>query len=317
LLAGAAPWIVYNIARPLETFRANARVGAEDWGQKARILRGTMDGSLLFGVFTGPDAGVNARPPHRTLHYPTFALAGLTGGRQAQVTLVAAVLALLALPLVWRNRAVQFSWVFSIATWLAMLVSTGGGLGAHHAILLWPFHLVAIAATGVALAAREPREVFSKVMTGAFVALLAMNLLVVNEYYVDAVRNGPGPRWTDAIEPLYGAVSRSRAPFVFVSDWGILETLVLLSEGTLPLQGAIWLPQDAADAGLQQRADWMLAQPEHVFVSHTREKEIFTGSRDLLDRHAAARGYTREDLKTIYDRNGRPTFDLFRYRRVR
>ena len=64
------------------------------------------------------------------------------------------------------------------------------------------------------------------------------NLLVLNEYYNQAVRNGGSLNWTDAIFPLARALRGIPADLVFVADWGMLDSLRLLERGRLPVRVA-------------------------------------------------------------------------------
>jgi hypothetical protein len=61
MLAGALPLVIYNVARPLETLRANAKVESAPVLAKATLLARTMDGSVMTGfmisIDSGPDPG--------------------------------------------------------------------------------------------------------------------------------------------------------------------------------------------------------------------------------------------------------------------
>lgn len=308
LAAGAAPFLFFNIVRPLETFRSNARVGGDEWMQKVRVLEQTLDGSVLFGVYTAADAGAGFRPPHRPLHHAAYAVSAALGEPRRQAMLLASVLLLLAAPWWWRGtmrQPILFAITFFAVTWLAMAMSRGAGGAAHHAILCWPAHTAAIAFAGADLARRGR---WSRRIAAAALALLVLaNLAVVNQYYVEAVRQGSGLRHSDAIEPLYRKLVRTPARTIAVADWGIAETLLLLSEGRLPVRYA-W-----SAGGAESLPRWLVSSPDTLFVGRPPGQQFFPEHARAVEEAARAAGKVRYDLETILDRNGRPAFELFRY----
>jgi len=102
---------------------------------------------------------------------------------------------------------------------------------------------------------------------------------------------------------------------VVVTDWGILETMNLMTEGSAPVQDATValraLPreEDAAEV----RA--MISDPGAVFLRHTAGIEQFPGLNGVLDSFAFKNGFKEETLQLIHDRNGRAIFEIVRYRR--
>ena len=81
MIAGALPLIVYNVARPLETLRANAKVAGEPVLGKAVILWRTLDGYVLFGFLTSQEAHTQAGIIRRL--GTSRSLCGLATGRIA------------------------------------------------------------------------------------------------------------------------------------------------------------------------------------------------------------------------------------------
>jgi hypothetical protein len=180
-----------------------------------------------------------------------------------------------------------------------MIATAGTGVAAHHVILLWPFHFLAIAAALAAI----PWAWISAALT---VLLCASNLLVTNEYYWQLVRNGPDVRWTDALYTLENHLERLRSPEVYIVDWGILESLTLLSDKAVAVQGL--------GLGDPDTLGRILADPRSVFVAHTPEFAYFPGDRSALEDYATAHGYQEVSAEIVYDRYGRATFDVFRFR---
>jgi hypothetical protein len=88
---------------------------------------------------------------------------------------------------------------------------------------------------------------------------------------------------------------------------GFVETLNLIDEGGLPV-ASVDLPEQA----MLRR---MFANPHSVFVSHTPAFTYHPEIRASVEDAARQEGYAEERLATIADRNGRPTFDVFRFRK--
>ena len=101
------------------------------------------------------------------------------------------------------------------------------GGAAHHIILLWPFPILIVA---VALA-RMPLRIAAPVVA----LMCGANLAVTDHYYADLIRNGGTVPFSDAIYPLNQTLANLKAKRVFVMDWGIIETINLLSEGKTPV----------------------------------------------------------------------------------
>ena len=57
----------------------------------------------------------------------------------------------------------------------------------------------------------------------------------------------------------------------------------------------------------------ILSQPDSVFVGHVPEREAFPGVGARLQRFADSAGYHRQMLQTVFDSNGRPVFEIFRF----
>jgi hypothetical protein len=260
-----------------------------------------MNGSVGFGFFTAVEAGPKPGFPRSIAARAAFQLSRWFGQPEANLTSIAFVASLLALPFaraVW--RPVAFAVIFMIVTWLQMALTSGAGAAAHHVILFWPAHFFVIAA------------VLSqwRWTPGIAVALCASALLVSNQTYVELIRNGPGLRWTDAIRPLTDVLEKQKAKNRIAIDWGIVESFTLLTEGSVPL---VYRPTN--DPKLESRFLLpLVADEQNIFVNHTAANEIFIGGTKRLNEIAAADNRERTLLETVYDRNGRAIFEVFRYR---
>lgn len=315
MLAGALPLVIYNIDRPLETLRSNAHLEQTSVMAKAVLVRGTMDGSVMFGFLTAVEPGPQPGQPNHWYQSLSLAASRWTGHPRRNVMLVAAIAAVLSLLIFWKRlwnspaRApVLFGLIACAGTWLPMVLTAGAGRAAQHVILLWPFHLIPIAA----VLAQIPSRVIPAIVTAL---LCGSNLAVTNQYYADLIVNGPALRWTDAMDPLHRYLTDLHARRIVAADWGFIETMNLLSEGELPMY---YVPY--ADAGTSQSADQaasaLLRDPASIFVAHAQGLAIHPKERAALEDLARREQYQEEILTTVQDRNGRPTFDVFRFRKL-
>ena len=123
------------------------------------------------------------------------------------------------------------------------------------------------------------------------------------------MRNGGSQNWTDAIFRLSDYMKGVPASNVFCVDWGIMDSMRLLSRGKLPLRvGTDPITKRTSRRDLQDLAD-----PGHVFINHTKDFEFFTGVNDKLVKYAADAGYRREVMAVIPDSNGRPVYEVYRF----
>jgi hypothetical protein len=131
---------------------------------------------------------------------------------------------------------------------------------------------------------------------------------VTNEYYWELVQNGADIRWTDAVYPLERRIETLRAPDIYIIDWGIFETINLLSDNSAPLRGV--------DFGNQDNLRKIIGDPRAAFVGHVAKYAYFPQQRATLEDVAQSAGYEEVPIEIIYDRNGRATFDVFRFRKI-
>jgi hypothetical protein len=300
---GALPLVIYNIARPLDTFRSNVKVAHEPILNKADMLARTVDGYVLQGFMISVDPGPQPGEPRHWYQSGSLKLAELTRYPLHNLILPALALAVVALGFLWRTPArapLLFSFGAVFGTWLPMALTAGAGAAAQHSVLVYPFHLMAIATVLSRIPARWAWI--------AAIVLCIANLGATNTAYASAIRNGGGVRWTDAIYPLDRYLASQSAERVFVADWGMFETINLLSQGRTPI-----LNVDRNDRAALRR---MLENPNDVFVAHTAEYSQIPEIRAALEAEARAENYREERTATIFDRNGRAVFEIFRFRKV-
>jgi 4-amino-4-deoxy-L-arabinose transferase-like glycosyltransferase len=319
LAAGAFPLLVYNLKSRGNTIAANAVFAPDAIAPKFAELRNTLNGSALLGYMTGEDWMEHPRLPKTAIERFSFWVHEKSGDHRAGLNWPSFLLALLLVPWLWRTparRPLLFVLLFLAVTWFQMALTADAGLGVHHIALLWPFPCFFIA-TAFAEASR-PLKRFGKLALALTVAIIAgQNLLVYNQHLEQLIRDGGHGSWTDAIFPLSDRLHRYNTSKIYIIDWGMFNSLRLLNQGGLDLKET-WdlLNRSEPDqAGLKTILS-EISNPDHVFVGHTAELEEFKGVSDHLSRSARSAGYEPVHLETVCDGNGRPVFEIFRFREL-
>jgi 4-amino-4-deoxy-L-arabinose transferase-like glycosyltransferase len=310
-LCGALPLVIYNLAHRSATVTENAHLDPRSVAGKWIQVEYAANGTSLFGYMAGEDSWPNPKAPqswhgraaawihdHVSEHFGPQ--------RQTGFYYVFGVL-LLAAPWWWKYRAARFSLVFMAVSWFLMALTHDAGTSAHHVVLLWPFPILF---TAVALASLPWRPL----AWAAAVSMIAMNLLVLNQYVYQFERDGAGDVFTDALNPLSASLDSYADRNLYFIDWGIYENLNLLHEGRLNFRNAID-PVHTDSPGAEQLAEIrdLLRDPRGLILDHVREHEVFPDVGARLDRAARSFGYRREVVRTIPDSNGRPMFEIVRF----
>jgi hypothetical protein len=312
-VAGALPLLLFNTQNHWETFRGNFKRDFSDLPGKSRMLMNTLGGQGLFGYMTSEDQDTpQPHPPGGVVRE----VSELAGHPRYNLMIYAFLLAIL-LAVLARGAALRTILAALIAmaiAWVQMAITAGAGGSVHHTILLWPLP-VAIVAVSFAAASRRLGRAGIPVLAAVAIALIVSHLLVTNEYYFEMTRNGAGSvSWTDAIFPLNDAVKRMPADHVFVIDWGILDSLRLLSHGKLKLrEGSDPVNKPELTAEDREEIVRRVADPEALFIGRSKPAEVFQGVTEKMVQFAAGAGYSRQPVATISDPYGRPMFELFRF----
>jgi hypothetical protein len=179
-LLGCLPLITYNIRRPNATLGANARLEFNQFSGQVRL---TADGSDLFGYLVCEESDHSALP--RTfVGRVAQSIRDRLGEHRHSGMAWALGASIVAVPLWWRSRASRFSIIFMTVTWISMAVTRGGGGSSHHVVMLWPFPQLFLACVLGRLRWRW-------VATATMIALVTLNLLVINQYLLQFDRDGP------------------------------------------------------------------------------------------------------------------------------
>ncbi|HUQ94661.1 MAG TPA: glycosyltransferase family 39 protein [Bryobacteraceae bacterium] len=317
-LLGALPLFIYNVRQPLRTFRGNTTF-TTDLETKPRVLRQTLNGEAFFAYLVEEDWAVKTpREPSTWFERTSVGLSRIVGDRRQHWYPYAYLGSLLLTPFLllseWR-RPVLFLLIMMTVAWAQMLVTKGAGGGGHHTILLWPFPLMLIAITATWVGSRLGR--WRSAFLWATGVLLCGSALLVNNYYVtQAVRNGAAGSWTNAVLTLAKRLPAYRAEKIFLIDWGLVDNLRLLSAGRLPIYvGSDPLMREEPTEEDIRLGKAMLESPNAILVGNTDDRQSFTDVNARMERLAARLGYQRELLETVYDFNGRPCFEVFRFKK--
>ena len=76
------------------------------------------------------------------------------------------------------------------------------------------------------------------------------------------------------------------------------------------------MPVSGVGLGDTENLSKIIADPRSVFVAHTAGHAYFPGDRSALEDFATGAGYEEISTEVVYDRYGRATFELFRFRRI-
>ncbi len=314
---GALPLLAYNFTSGFPTVRSNSSFGFEELARKAGTLRGTWNGSVLFGYLVNQPSADYVRDPQGTLERASFGLHSALGEHLSNRMEAGFYASLALIPWLWftrARRAILFGLIALGVAWFQMAITKGAGAAAHHAVLLWPLpHFVlAIAFTEASV---HLRKIGGWMVAAVVLYLAAGSLLVTNQYLYRLARYGPAAVWSDGIYQLSDEVGRMKTSLVVIDDWGMLNQLVLFHHGQLPLEFAgddFLSPQAGNDAN-----KWDLTRLQQgLWVGHTAAMELFAGANARIVKAAAGAGLQKEVIKVISDRHGRPTFEIFRFKKL-
>jgi hypothetical protein len=312
-VVGALPFVIYNVRHPNATLSSTAHFDTGNFAPKFAMARGALNGSGLFGYLAMPDWEEHPKPlttwRGRSASWIRQHIALPFGIPRKNFAEYAFLLAVLAVPWWWRSRAARFSLIFMGVTWGAMAVTNGAGGAIHHSVLLWPFPQFFIAVAFASLP-------WPRIAAFAVALMVVANVWVVSQYLLDFERDGATNIFSDALFPLAAAFPETgnRQP-IYVIDWGMANTLALFHRGRLLIRPADGPFQtDTPNETERDIIHVMLSDPSALFVDHVTELHVFPDVRKRLDRAAQAAGYRNEPVRTISDSNGRPVFEIFRFR---
>lgn len=306
---GATPLIWFNVRHKGATFRENAHFAPAEIPAKWIQVERALEGSALFGYISSEEWYGPKKDSGTALARGSTWLREHLGERRYSGFYYVLGTALLLIPLWSRSRAAWFSILFCAVAWLMMAMTAGAGYGAHHVVLLYPFPMLLVAS----VLDNMPRMIPRWAVAGVAVALVMMNLSVVNQYFFQLQHYGGYRVFTDAIFPLSEAAEENASGNLYVTDWGIFHTLTMLHRGRLPLR---WAGDshvfDTFTATEEAKLLENLHDPAGLFIGHVRGQETFPQVTVRMDRLTNRAGVRLEVVRVISDSNGRPIFEISR-----
>ena len=315
LALGAFPLIVYNVSSRFATLESNSTFRFDEFGMKFRALRGTWNGSALLGYIVAlPGQAGQAREAQNVVERAAYNLHSLFGDHPKNRMEWAFLAALILTAFLWNTPARKKLLFFLIAlavAWFQMAITKDAGSSAHHVVLLWPLAYIFVALVFAEAAWRWGRIGPALIIAGV-ASLAAQNLLVTNEYFYLFARYGAPRSWTDAIYALSDDLGKAQPSQIVMSDWGMMNQLVLLHHDRLPLAivDEAFLSPGLSD-GERQRDRQRL---EHgLWVGHTVPYRELNQVNEAVMKAAAAAGFQKQVLRVISDSHHSPAYEIFRF----
>jgi len=315
-LLGVMPLMVYNAENQWATFVGNVSRDTSDIPGKARMLMETAKGDGLFGwMFDEQWQTPKPHAPSGVIERTSAEITSVFGHPRRHLLFWAFVLALLLTPLARGDalRAIFFALIAMGVAWIQMATNANTGGSIHHTILLWPLPQMVVAVSFAAASRWLGRAGIPAVAVVA-AALFVSGILVANEYFYVSYSFGGAPVWSDAVLPLSHYLKDTPgSTTVYCVDWGMFDALRYLNHGRLKLRvGSDPISKKELTPDDREAVRRILADPEGIFVAHTKDFENFEGTNQRLKTFAAGEGYRLNMLSVISDRYGRPAFEVYR-----
>ncbi len=316
LCIGAFPLIAYNATHRGATIQQNSHFALGETVLKVNALRKTLDGAIMFDMLVPTTVSPTLFSPSHAWQRGSLWLAREVGDHHRtgfEWWLLAAICPGMFIVAPRERRQMLFLLLAIAIAFLQMLITTGAGSAAHHAVLLWPFPVILFAIPLGALASKR-----SLVLQWGSVAIVAVlflqQLLTVNQYLSGFLKDGFPPIWSDAIYPLAQTVSSRPGTPVEIVDWGYLNSVVFLTAGSvevLDLSQCLVKSVSASDSDCGFAA--LSRVPGRELIQYTPGREVFPHVDEHLQRIAAAGGYREVIDNVIADSHGRPIFQVFHF----
>jgi 4-amino-4-deoxy-L-arabinose transferase-like glycosyltransferase len=314
-LLGILPLLIYNAENQWATFVGNISRDTSDIPGKARMLMETAKGDGLFGwMFNEQWQTPKPHAPRGVIEQASAEMTSLFRHPRRHLLFYAFVLALLLTPLARGDalRAIFFALIALAVAWIQMATNANTGGSIHHTILLWPLPQMVVAVSFAAASRRLGRAGIPAAAVAA-AAMFLSGILVANEYFYVCYSFGGAPVWSDAVFPLSNYLKNVGGATVYCVDWGMFDALRYLNHGRLKLRvGNDPISKKELTPADREAVLRILADPDGIFVAHTKDFENFEGTNQHLKTFAAAQGYRLDMLTVISDRYGRPAFEVYR-----
>jgi len=111
-------------------------------------------------------------------------------------------------------------------------------------------------------------------------------------------------------------LGRMQASQIVIEDWGLLNPLVLLHRGKLPMVivEKTFLSPPLSEAERNYDCDLL---ENALWVGHTKDYQEIAGINDSIVQAAASAGFSKELTEVVSDKEGRAVFEIFRFRNTK
>jgi len=288
--------------------KSNINLEVPSWQVKLPQLWGALDGSALLGYITSEERA-HPKPVTSVVGSAAKRIQEKLGERRSGGLLIACALCLLLFPWWWRSKAARFSLLFVTIQWFLYAILRNVGTGTHHVVLLWPFPHLFVAATLAAVP-------WKRVGVTAAAAVVVANLLTTSLYFLEFERDGPGQFFSDAITRLSDRLAHYDDRTIYVTDWGMQNSIALMQRGKLHLENAEAVVRSDSQTDLDRDYEARIfADANAILIGHTEGQEVIEGSRVRLEKAAARAGLQKEILEVVQDSHDRPVFEIFKLKR--
>jgi 4-amino-4-deoxy-L-arabinose transferase-like glycosyltransferase len=309
---GALPFLDYNLRTPGRGTRAMSRwesFDATTWKLKWINFHRGVGGNYVYGLMGGEsiDRGESPRMCDDAAQRLLDALGWFTPQQGTLFPWALGATMLVGAAAAWyRQRAVLFPLVLSLAHWIAVLLTREAG-GPHHTTLIYPFPHLAVAAAGVWVwqgAARLPVAASWMARRGLALALAAVVLtqLAFNARQLSAYRQVRGARvWTDATYDIAAYLKANRPDLLVNMDWGFGIPLQFLTDDRVLLY-SFCRHFEKEEAQIEELRP-LVARTNTLFLLHTEPFVVFP-SMTTFKKAVAQAGKRVCPVRTFYQGNG-------------
>lgn len=308
LLLGAAPIVAFNLA-----------TGGHTFGPFVQRLFATGPQSLLGGFFTALGTRLEQTAgllDGGLVHRVFFGTPGPGGGWAWLVP------ALVAASLIWllvaprRSSATRLgrALMLHVAVLLVASCFSPTALGPHHLLTLYPALHLAMAVAAVDLCRRfaASRTVLAGVSAALVLLVGAVNLTAVLGIDQKLRTTGGTGFWSDAVTALADDLEARGEPVV-VLDWGLVNNLIVLTEGRVALEPAyreLWRRPASQREMPEILAPYI--EPGALYLLHAPGFARYRQMPDLFRAAAEKKGLAESIEARFHQRNGQEVYRLVR-----
>jgi hypothetical protein len=124
-------------------------------------------------------------------------------------------------------------------------------------------------------------------------------------------RYGSTAIWTDAISGLNSTLTDLDARKIVLLDWGMHDSLRLVSQGELPLTMGLEPFMTNPPPNMREIAAQLITEDGSYFVDHTKRNRVFPEVRRNFDGYIDRAGFSIVPTAIVPDRRGEPVFEVF------